>query len=74
MALLFISSNSIFAQPIQQNGMAPGSDYGLIYNLGGNGAPINGGLSILIIIGIIYGVKKYISIFHKSNYNKPSLQ
>ena len=58
--VFFITISSIaFAQPIPPpGGGATGAGHGLTGNQGGNGAPIDGGLSILLALGGIYGVKK----------------
>ena len=55
-ALIAISSIGLFAQPVPppDGGGAAG------HGLGGNqsGAPLDGGLSILILMGAAYGAKK----------------
>ncbi|NVN94135.1 MAG: hypothetical protein HXX18_02505 [Bacteroidetes bacterium] len=57
--LIAISTISLYAQPIPPpGGGVTGAGHGLNGNQGGNGAPIDGGLSILLALGGIYGVKK----------------
>ncbi|MFZ4740319.1 MAG: PID-CTERM protein-sorting domain-containing protein [Bacteroidales bacterium] len=63
-ALIAFSSVGLFAQPIPPpGGGAPGTGHGL----GGNqGAPIDGGLSILMLLGAVYGAKKVYSLKKQS--------
>ena len=57
--LIAISTISLYAQPIPPpGGGVTGAGHGLSGTQGGNGAPIDGGLSILLALGGIYGVKK----------------
>lgn len=55
----------IYAQPVPP----PPSSHGASGNQPGGGAPIDGGLSILLIMGAIYGTKKTIQIFKKESQN-----
>jgi hypothetical protein len=65
--LIAMSCNCIYSQPIPPpGGGVPGSGHGLGGNQGGNGAPIDGGVSILLGLGAIYGVRK-IYKFNKQN-------
>ena len=59
-ALIAFSSVGLFAQPIPPpGGGLPGQGHGL----GGNqGAPIDGGLTILMLLGAVYGAKKVYSL------------
>ncbi|MFZ4400377.1 MAG: PID-CTERM protein-sorting domain-containing protein [Bacteroidales bacterium] len=57
--LITISTISLIAQPIPPPGSGiPGAGHGLNGNQGNNGAPIDGGLSILLFLGTVYGIKK----------------
>ncbi|MFZ4741467.1 MAG: PID-CTERM protein-sorting domain-containing protein [Bacteroidales bacterium] len=59
LVLIVINSISLFAQPIPPpGGGVTTAGHGLSGNQGGNGAPIDGGFSILLALGGIYGVKK----------------
>ncbi len=55
--LIIMGSIGLFAQPIPPGGGVAGAGHGLSGNQGGNGAPIDGGFSILILLGAIYGAK-----------------
>lgn len=58
-ALIAFSSVGLFAQPIPPPTGGPGVGHGLN---GNQGAPIDGGLSILMLLGAVYGAKKVYSL------------
>jgi hypothetical protein len=55
--IIAISSITIFAQPLPPTG----ANHGNHGNQPGNGAPLDGGLSVLILLGAAYGGKKMYS-------------
>lgn len=66
--LISIISNYTFPQPTPPpGGGISGSGHGLNGNQGGNGAPIDGGLTILLALGAIYSVKKIYKLKTKNS-------
>jgi len=55
-ALIIISSTGLFAQPVPPPSGGGNGGHGLNGNQ--QGAPLDGGLSILMLIGAVYGAKK----------------
>ncbi|MEI6696887.1 MAG: hypothetical protein WCO13_12570 [Bacteroidota bacterium] len=67
--LIIMGSIGLFAQPIPPGGGVAGA-HGLSGNQGGFGAPIDGGFSILILLGAIYGAKNINKINKKDDMIK----
>jgi len=57
--IIAISSITLFAQPVPPTGAGHGSGG---HQGGGPGAPLDGGLSILILLGAVYCGKKVYSL------------
>ncbi len=62
---IFFGSIYMYAQPIP-----PPSQNGQNGNQPGGGAPIDGGLSILLLMGAAYGTKKTIQIIKEDSQAK----
>jgi hypothetical protein len=62
--LLFFLSINIFSQPGHPNGSS-GPVHPPPPTPVGGGSPIDDGLNIIIVLAIVYGVKKYFSIQHE---------
>lgn len=74
--ILFLSiSISSFGQvpppPPPPNG-GPGSGHGLGGNQGAPGAPIGGGIGILLVLGAIYSSRKLLSSSTEESVNEPT--
>ncbi len=61
---IILGSICLYAQPVP-----PPPTQGTSGNQPGGGAPIDGGLSVLLLMGAIYGTKKTIQIFKKESQN-----
>jgi hypothetical protein len=61
---IILGSICLYAQPAP-----PPPTHGASGNQPGGGAPIDGGLSILLLMGASYGAKKTIQIFKKESQN-----
>jgi len=64
---IILGSIGLYAQPVPPPNSGPNNGHGLSGNQ--NGAPLDGGLSVLIFIGAVYGVKE-LNISRKAKKEK----